>query len=401
MPGLVDTHVHINEPGRSEWEGFVTATRAGAAGGVTTLVDMPLNSIPPTVDPPGLAAKRAASSGKLFVDVALWGGVVPGNARFLRELSAEGLPGFKCFLVPSGVDEFADVSEADLREALPILAELDSVLLVHAEAPGPIAEAEARLAAEKPDPRKYATYLASRPPSAEVEAIELLVRLARDTGARIHVVHFACADAIESLRSARAEGLGITAETCPHYLYFDAESIEDGATAFKCAPPIRERRHSDALAQALADGVLDYLVSDHSPCVPELKRLESGDFMQAWGGIASLQLGLAIAWTLAERRAITLPQIAEWMCRRPAEVARLSDRKGSIEVGRDADFALFDPDARWVVRGSELAQRHPITPYEGRSLRGKVTETYLRGRLIYDAGRFGDEPEGRLIRGNT
>jgi allantoinase len=397
MPGLVDTHVHINEPGRSEWEGFRTATRAAAAGGVTTVVDMPLNSIPPTTDPTGLSAKRAAAEGKLFVDVGLWGGVVPGNARFLRELSAAGLPGFKCFLVPSGVDEFPDVSEADLREALPILRELGSVLLVHAEAPGPIAAAEARVRAQNPDPRRYASYLATRPPEAELEAIELLVRLGRDTGARIHVVHFACADAIETLRAARREGLALTAETCPHYLYFDAESIEDGQTAFKCAPPIRERRHSEALQSALQEGVLDYLVSDHSPCVPELKRLDSGNFIEAWGGIASLQLGLAIAWTLAETSGFTLPEIAHWMCRRPAEVAGLSPRKGAIAKGCDADLAVFDPDARWVVKGAELAQRHPITPYEGRTLRGKVRRTYLGGRVVYEEGRFSEEPLGRLL----
>jgi allantoinase len=397
MPGLVDTHVHANEPGRSEWEGFRSATRAAAAGGVTTVVDMPLNSIPATVEPAALAAKRAASEGKLWVDVGLWGGVVPGNSRFLRELSAAGVPGFKCFLVPSGVDEFPEVGEAELRTALPILAELGSVLLVHAEAPGPIAAAEARVRAANPDPRSYASYLATRPPEAELEAIELLVRLSRDSGARIHIVHFACADALPVLRAARAESLPITAETCPHYLFFDAESIADGATAFKCAPPIRERRHAQALREGLVDGVLDYLVSDHSPCTPELKRLETGDFFQAWGGIASLQLGLSVAWTLAETCGISLEQLARWMCRRPAEIAGLGRRKGAIAVGMDADFAVLDPDARFVVRGAELAQRHPITPYEGRRLRGKVTRTYLRGQIAYDAGQFSPEPLGALL----
>lgn len=393
LPGLVDTHAHVNEPGRTEWEGFRTATRAAAAGGVTTVVDMPLNSLPPTVDPPALAAKRAAAEGKLFVDVGLWGGVVPGNARFLRELSAAGLFGFKCFLVPSGVDEFPEVSEADLRQALPILTELGSVLLVHAEAPGPIAAAERRVRASAPDPRRYATYLATRPPEAELEAVELLVRLCRDTGARIHVVHFACADALDVLAAAKQEGLALTAETCPHYLYFDAESIADGATAFKCAPPIRERRHAEALRAALSEGVLDYLVSDHSPCVPELKRLQSGNFLEAWGGIASLQLGLAIALTLG----LSLEEIARLMCRRPAEVAGLADRKGAIAPGLDADLAVVDPDRSWVVRGAELAQRHPITPYEGRTLTGKVTRTLLGGRVVFDAGEFSEEPLGRLL----
>jgi allantoinase len=397
MPGLVDTHVHANDPGRSDWEGFRTATRAAAAGGVTTVVDMPLNSIPPTVDPPGLAAKRAAAEGKLWVDVGLWGGVVPGNARFLRELSAAGLPGFKCFLLPSGVDEFREVNEADLRTALPILAELGSILLVHAEAPGPIAAAEARVRAAKADPRSYASYLATRPPAAELEAIELLVRLCRDTGARIHIVHFACADALDALRSARAEGLPISAETCPHYLFFAAETIEDGATAFKCAPPIRERRHAHALREALVEGVLDHLVSDHSPCVPELKRIRSGDFFEAWGGIASLQLGLSIAWTLAETTGISLEQIARWMCQRPAELAGLGRRKGAIVAGLDADFAVFDPEVRFTVRGRELAQRHPITPYEGQRLRGKVRQSYLRGQIAYDTDRFSEQPLGVLL----
>lgn len=396
LPGLVDTHVHVNEPGRTEWEGFRTATRAAAAGGVTTLVDMPLNSIPPTVDRAGLAAKRAVSEGKLWVDVGLWGGVVPGNTPELAPLFREGLPGFKCFLVPSGVDEFPHVSEADLRTALPVIAELGAVLLVHAEAPGPIEAAEKRVRASNPDPRAYSTYLATRPPEAEVEAIEQLVRLARDTGARIHVVHFACADAIETLAKAKAEGLALSAETCPHYLFFDAESIEDGATAFKCAPPIRERRHGVALREALGAGVIDFLVSDHSPCVPALKKTESGSFLEAWGGIASLQLGLSIAHSLGREHGITLTQIARWMCERPARMAGLAPQKGTIAVGSDADLAIFDPEARWVVRGKELAQRHPTTPYEGRELTGRVIETFLGGRRVYRDGEFSSEPLGAL-----
>jgi allantoinase len=398
LPGLCDTHVHVNEPGRTEWEGFRTATRAAAAGGITTIVDMPLNSIPPTVDAPGLAAKRAATEGKLFVDVGLWGGVIPGNTGELAPLFREGLPGFKCFLVPSGVDEFPHVDERDLRQALPVIAELGAILLVHAEAPGPIEAAERRALAQNSDPRKYSTYLSTRPPEAEVEAIELLVRLARDTGARIHVVHFACADAIETLRSAKREKLQLSAETCPHYLYFRAEEIPDGATAYKCAPPIREERHATALREALRDGTIDYLVSDHSPCTPALKKLDTGSFLEAWGGIASLQLGLSIAWTMAKDRGVTFTEIARWMCETPARMAGLGGRKGAIAIGFDADLTVFDPDASFVVSGKNLAQRHPVTPYEGQLLAGSVQATFLRGRNIFQRGIIGDEPVGQLVR---
>ncbi len=396
LPGLVDTHAHINEPGRTEWEGFVTATRAAAAGGITTVVDMPLNSIPPTVDPPGLSAKQAASEGKLWVDVGLWGGVVPGNSQQLTPLFRAGLPGFKCFLVPSGVDEFPHVERHHLVEALAVIRELGAVLLVHAEAPGPIAEAERAVSQLQPDPRKYSTYLSTRPPAAEREAIELCIELCRESGARVHIVHFANGDATDLLRAAKREGLPFSAETCPHYLYFEAESIPDGNTAFKCAPPIRERHHGQALREALADGSIDFLVSDHSPCVPQLKKLETGSFLEAWGGIASLQLGLGIANTLCRQQALQFAQIGEWMCRAPAHMAGLDDRKGAIKLGLDADFAVFDPEATWVVRGGQLAQRHPTTPYEGHELQGRVVCTYLRGTKIYEAGRFSDEPMGRL-----
>ncbi len=397
LPGLVDTHAHINEPGRTEWEGFVTATRAAAAGGITTVVDMPLNSIPPTVDRPGLSAKQAASAGKLWVDVGLWGGVVPGNTGELSPLFQAGLPGFKCFLVPSGVDEFPHVERSDLLEALPVIAELGAVLLVHAEVPGPIEAAERAVLASNPDPRKYSTYLSTRPPAAEREAIELCVELCRQTGARVHIVHFACGDAVDLLRAAKQEGLPFSAETCPHYLYFEAETIPDGNTAYKCAPPIREARHGAALRAALADGSIDFLVSDHSPCVPQLKQLESGSFLEAWGGIASLQLGLSIAHTLCQQGELSFAKIAEWMCAAPARVAGLSDRKGAIAPGLDADFAVFDVQREWVVRGAELAQRHPTTPYEGHTLTGRVVQTFLRGSKIYDAGQFSEEPQGSLV----
>ena len=394
LPGLVDTHVHINEPGRGDWEGFRTATRAAARGGVTTVVDMPLNSVPPTVNVSALDAKRAASAGSLWVDVGLWGGVVPGNAEALAPLFRRGVPGFKCFLVPSGVDEFPHVDESDLRKALPVIAELGAVLLAHAELPGPLQAAERQLAGM--DPRAYSTYLASRPPAAEVEAVELLVRLCRDTGAKIHVVHFACADALGLIEDAKAEGLPITAETCPHYLYFDAESIEDGRTAFKCAPPIRERSHQRALRQALRKGTLDFLVSDHSPCTPNLKLFSSGDFMKAWGGIGSLELGLGVAWTLAEACEFGLIEIAHWMSEAPANFAGLSSSKGSLDVGKDADIVVFDTVGFREVSDDSLAQKNPVTPYAGQTLRGRVTQTIVRGKIVYDRGEFAAEPHGRL-----
>jgi allantoinase len=299
-------------------------------------------------------------------------------------------------LVPSGVDEFPHVERPQLLEAMPVLAELGAVLLVHAEVPGPIEAAERAALSIQSDPRKYSTYLATRPPAAEREAIELCVELCRQTGARVHIVHFACGDAVDVLRAAKQEGLPFSAETCPHYLYFEAERIPDGNTAYKCAPPIREARHRAALRAALGDGSIDFLVSDHSPCVPELKRLQSGDFLQAWGGIASLQLGLSIAHTLCQKDGLSFAKIAEWMSAAPARMAGLSDRKGAILPGLDADFAVFDAEQQWVVRGAELAQRHPITPYEGHTLVGRVKKTFLRGAQIYDAGQFSERPQGLL-----
>jgi allantoinase len=388
LPGLVDTHVHCNEPGRTEWEGFATATRAAAAGGVTTIVDMPLNSVPATTTLHGLAAKRQAAEGQCHVDVGFWGGVVPGNAGELEGLARRGVLGFKCFLSPSGVDEFEHVGEADLHGALPILARLGLPLLVHAELPAAL-----RPIGAGADPRAYATWLASRPPEAEHQAIALLIRLAREHGTRIHIVHLAAADAIATIRAA---GGSITVETCPHYLSFAAERIPDGATAFKCAPPIREGRHQDGLWQALADGDIDLVASDHSPSPPAMKRLEDGDFAAAWGGIASLQLGLNAVWTGAAARGIGIERVVRWMSAAPAALAGLSERKGAIAPGRDADLVVFDPDAEWIVEPDGLEHRHPVTPYAGLRLRGRVRTTLLRGEVVYDAGRFAP-PRGVLL----
>jgi allantoinase len=390
LPGLVDSHVHINEPGRTEWEGFQTATRAAAAGGVTTIVDMPLNSIPATTDAEAFRQKIRAAEGRCHVDVGFWGGVVPGNAGQLEALARLGVLGFKCFLSPSGVEEFEHVSEPDLREAMPVVARLGLPLLVHAEWPAELVPVDPRA-----DPRAYATWLASRPPRAEAAAIELLVRLAREFGTRVHIVHVASGEAVEVIRAARAEGLTITAETCPHYLAFCAEEIADGATAFKCAPTIRERRQQESLWRALDEGVLDLVASDHSPAPASLKSADIGDFVQAWGGIASLQIGLSAVWTAARDRGIGIDRLARWMTHGPAVLAGLDRIQGRIAVGYEANLAFWDPDKEYVVDAGALEHRHPVTPYHGRRLRGRVHRTLLRGETVYDEGRFGN-PSGVL-----
>lgn len=389
MPGVVDTHVHVNEPGRAEWEGWETATRAAAAGGVTTLVEMPLNAVPATVSADALRAKAASTAGKLSVDAGLWGGVVPGNEGDLRPLWEAGALGFKCFLAPSGVDEFRHVGEAELRRAMPVLAALGAPLLAHAEDPAVLA----RAAAGAGELRSYADYLASRPPAAEVEAIRMLLRLCRETGARVHVVHLSAAEALPLLRAARAEGLPVTVETAPHYLRFAAEEVGDGATELKCAPPIRGRENRERLWAALAAGEIQVVATDHSPAPPALK---AGGWADAWGGIASLQLGLAATWTGARERGLGPERLARWMSAAPARLAGLA-RKGAIEAGRDADLVVFDPDATFRVDPSRLHHRHPLTPYAGARLAGVVRRTYLRGTLVYDDGRFPAGPAGRLL----
>jgi allantoinase len=382
MPGLVDTHVHINEPGRTDWEGFSTATRAAAAGGVTTLIEMPLNSIPATTSAPGFRKKLAAAEGKLWVDVGFWGGVVPGNTPELRRLWEAGVFGFKCFLVPSGVDEFPPVSESDLHLALPELVKLRAPLLAHAELPCPIERSTA--AAAKNATTQYATWLASRPREAEDEAVTLLLRLAREHNACIHIVHLSSATSLTLLRQAKAELAAVSIETCPHYLTFSAEEIPDRGTEFKCAPPIRERENREALWAALEEGLIDFIVTDHSPCPPEMKRKDSGNFLEAWGGIASLQLSLPAVWTSARQRGYSLWQIAEWMCRGPARLARLEKHKGSIAVGFDADLMVWNADATFRVERPRLHHRHKLTPYAGRELAGVVEATFLRGRKVYE-----------------
>ena len=377
MPGLVDTHVHINSPGRTEWEGFQTATLAAAAGGVTTLVDMPLNSIPATTTLAAFETKLETARNNCFVDVGFWGGVVPGNTAELAKMFAAGVVGFKCFLVPSGVDEFPHVTEEDLREAMPEVSRLDALLIVHAELPGPI-RATSDAAAD------YGSFLESRPRAAENDAVEMMIRLSREFGTRVHIVHLSSSDAVPVLREAQATGVKITAETCPHYLHFAAETIAAGATEFKCCPPIREHENREQLWQGLAAGTIDMIVSDHSPCPGEMKLRETGDFMNAWGGIASLQLRLPVVWTEARRRGFTVEDLARWLCLNPAKQVRMDSRKGAIAAGFDADFVIWDPSAEFRVDAAELHHRHKITPYDGEVLSGTVQKTFLRGRKIYD-----------------
>ncbi len=385
LPGLVDTHVHCNDPGRADWEGFEHATRAAAAGGVTTIVDMPLNSVPPTVDATALSAKRAAAEGRCVVDVALWGGAIPGNTDDLRPLWDEGVLGFKCFLVDSGVEEFPPLDQAGLLEAAKAVASFDGLLLVHAEDPGSVQPA--------PPSTDYAEFAASRPPAVEVVAIESVIDAARATGCRMHVVHLAAADALHVVREAQEAGVPITAETCPHYLTLTASDAPDGDAAFKCCPPLRDGDNRDGLWAGLKDGTLGMVVSDHSPCPAELKATGAGGLADAWGGVSSLQLSLAATWTEARRRGHGLTDVVSWMATAPAAMAGLG-RKGRIVEGGDADFCVLAPDETYVVDPARLEHRHPITPYAGRTLTGVVRQTWLAGQPI----DLKAPPRGRLLR---
>ena len=384
MPGLVDTHVHVNEPGRTEWEGFATATRAAAAGGVTTVVDMPLNSIPPTLDADALSTKRRAADGQVLVDVGFWGGAVPGNAGHLGELLAAGVFGVKCFLPDSGVDEFPAIGLAGLPGVCAEVAAADGLLLVHAEDPAGLREATGG--------RTYGDFLHSRPAEAEDAAIAAVVDAARTTGARVHVVHLSSASALPTVVAAKADGVRLTVETCPHYLVLRAEDVPDGATAFKCCPPVRGDANRDALWAGLADGTIDLVVSDHSPSTADRKALDSGDFAQAWGGIASLQLGLPLVWTEARRRGHDLADVVRWMAAGPAALAGLGS-KGAIRTGAAADLVAFAPDEPLVVVADALHHRSKVTPYDGARLTGVVRRTWLAGVPV-DADR---PARGRLL----
>ena len=390
LPGLVDTHVHVNDPGRTEWEGFWTATRAAAAGGITTLIDMPLNSLPPTTTVDHLRTKKDVARSKAHIDVGFWGGALPDNVKDLPPLHDAGVFGFKAFLSPSGVDEFPELDQEQLARALAEIAGFDGLLIVHAEDPHQLA------AAPQKSGGTYTDFLASRPRDAENTAIAQLIAQAQRLHARVHVLHLSSSDALPLIAAAKREGVRLTVETCPHYLTLTAEEVPDGASEFKCCPPIREAANQDALWQGLVDGTIDCIVSDHSPSTADLK---TADFATAWGGISSLQLGFSAIWTEARRRGRSLEDVVRWMSARPAELAGLS-QKGAIEAGRDADFAVLAPDETFTVDPAALHHRNRVTAYAGRTLHGVVRSTWLRGERIVADGEFG-EPAGRLLERNS
>lgn len=386
LPGLVDAHVHVNEPGRTDWEGFASATKAAAAGGVTTIVDMPLNSIPSTVNGPALELKQLLAAPQAYVDVGFWGGAVPGNKGYLRELHDSGVFGFKCFLLHSGVDEFPHLDGDQLEDYLEVLSSYDALMIVHAE------DSRAIDRAPRPEGDVYGRFLSSRPRGAENLAIAEVIERTRWTGARTHILHLSSSDALPMLRTAKADGLDLTVETCPHYLTLVSDAIPNGATAYKCCPPVREIGNREQLWQGLIDGTIDYVASDHSPCTLDLKDLDNGDFSVAWGGIASVQLGLSLVWTEARRRGLALDQVIDWMAARPADRLRLRS-KGRIALGYDADLAVFAPDQAYVVDAARLHHKNPITPYQGKVVSGVVRQTFVRGvEVDYET------PRGRLLR---
>ena len=387
LPGLVDSHVHVNEPGRTEWEGFATATRAAAAGGYTTLVDMPLNCLPETTTVAALEAKRTAAAGQCRVDWAPWGGLTGLNHAHLAPLADAGVAGFKCFLVDPGIDGFTMISEQELEAALPTLAATGLPLLVHAEL-----AAHLYTGGDADDWQQYATYLRSRPDEAELAAIRMLIGLCRKYAFPLHIVHLSTALALEDLAQARAEGLPVTVETCPHYLHFFAEEIPAGGTLFKCAPPIRSRTNREALWQGLRDGIIDLIATDHSPCPPSMKE---GDFRKAWGGVASLSVAISVIWTEMRQRGLPLEDLARWMSAQPAKLAGLEKHKGAIAAGYDADLVVFDPDAHFTLSTEDLQYRHLVSPYLGESLHGKVRATFVRGNAVYPEGSFSDPPVGK------
>ncbi|MBB5319140.1 allantoinase AllB [Tunturibacter empetritectus] len=396
LPGLVDTHVHINQPGRTEWEGFHTATRAAAAGGYTTLIDMPLNCLPETTTVAALEEKREVAKGECFVDWSPWGGAVADNQHHILPLAQAGVRGFKCFLIYPGCDGFTMIDQQQLEAALPSIAQSDLPLLVHAELAAPIDAATQSL--RNADWRQYQTYLTSRPDEAELQAIRLMIRLCRQYSFRLHIVHLSTALALAELNSARKEGLPITVETCPHYLHFAAEEIAEGATLLKCAPPIRSKENQRGLWRGLHDGTIDMIVTDHSPCLPDMKHTDTGRFDQAWGGIASLSLALSIIHTDCSNRGDSLEDITRWMSSAPAALAGLAHQAGALQPGRDANFVRFDTEATFAVTPDKLHYRHTISPYLNETLRGVVRATYLRGEPVYHEGTFASTPQGREVK---
>lgn len=391
MPGVIDPHVHINEPGRTNWEGFDTATKAALAGGITTLVDMPLNSSPVTTTVKALAEKRKAAQNSLHCNCGFWGGIIPGNENEIEPLIKEGALGFKAFLTHSGIDEFPNVTERDLKKVMPVIAKHGLPLLVHCELP------DDRKPPTGNRPRSYARYLSSRPKQWEDDAIALMIHLCSEFNCRTHIVHLSSADSIDQIAAAKQKGLPLTVETGQHYLYFIAEEIKDGQTAFKCAPPIREKDNNEKLWQALKEGIIDFVATDHSPALPAMKELTSGDFMKAWGGISSIQLALPALWTAARKHHCDIIDIAKWLCEKPAVLPGLQNRKGKIEKGYDADFVIWSPDKSFIVTEELIHHRHKLTPYLGEELYGTVEQTWLGGEKVFDAGKFLHLTKGSFI----
>jgi len=392
MAGIVDPHVHINEPGRTDWEGFDTATKAATAGGITTLVDMPLNSLPVTTTAKAFDEKVKAASGKLHANCGFWGGVVPGNEREIEPLIEKGVLGFKSFLTHSGIDEFPNSTESDLRKAMPLIAKHGLPLLVHCELSTPTHHSPLTT-------RLYQNYLASRPKQWEDDAIALMIRLCEEFNCRVHIVHLSSADSIEQIADAKQRGLPLTVETAQHYLFFNAEEINEGQTQFKCAPPIRERKNNEKLWQALKDGIIDFVATDHSPAPPAMKELESGDFMKAWGGISSLQFALPVLWTTANAHGCDLIHLSKWLCENPGKLPGVANRKGKIQTGYDADLVAWNPESSFVVSESMIHHRHKITPYLNKQLHGLVVQTWLGGEKVYDNGIFTHLNQGSILLG--
>jgi allantoinase len=392
MPGVIDPHVHINEPGRTEWEGFNTATRAAISGGVTTLIDMPLNASPVTINSEALALKVAAAKDQLHCDCGFWGGIVPGNEQEIERLAADGVLGFKAFLTHSGIEDFPNVTEADLRKVMPLVAALRLPLLVHCELTTPVINIEA------PDPASYQQYLASRPAAWEDNAIDLMIRLCREFRCRVHIVHLCSASALGKIRMAKEEGLPLTVETAQHYLYFNAEDIADGQTQFKCAPPIREKANNDLLWEALEQGLINFAATDHSPAPPALKHLQSGDFTKAWGGVASLQFALPVLWTLARKKEVAVSKVVQWLCEHPAELIGCSNTKGRIARGYHADLVVLNTSSKFTVTEDIIHHKHTITPYLGQELFGSVEQTWLSGTKVFDKPAFTTLNTGKIIR---
>lgn len=393
MPGIIDSHVHVNEPGRTEWEGFETITKAAVAGGITTLVDMPLNASPVTTTSFALQEKIAAARGKLYCNCGFWGGIVPDNLNVLEDLIESGVLGIKAFLTHSGIDDFPNVSLADLRIGMPVIAKHHVPLLAHAE----LDEPHAGLLEFELNPSSYMAFLRSRPNSWEDRAIEMMIGLCREFNCRVHIVHLSSASSLPMIRAAKAEGLPLTVETCPHYLFFCAEDIPDGSPIFKCTPPIRERANNELLWEALKDGTIDFVVTDHSPATPELKKLDSGNLKQAWGGIAGIQFSLPVFWTGARQRGMSLLDLSNLMSTHVALFLGYGQSKGAIRKGYDADLTVWDPEKKFVVQKEDIEYRHKITPYLNQELYGSVWQTYVGGKKIVEQGNFVSFPQGKIL----